>query len=75
MRYADEADASKATSWIDFKVPLADLKHPGNDVDMDPEKLESQLVAEVHQAALRCARDALNDEMKRLIDLRGRTNR
>jgi hypothetical protein len=75
MRYADNADAAKASQWVDFQVPLADLKHPENQLEMNPEKLESQLLAEIHQAALRCARDALNNEMRRLSGLRGRVDR
>ena len=28
MRYADSADAEKATRWIEVRLPLAELKHP-----------------------------------------------
>ena len=70
MRYADAADAPKY--WIDFQVPLGELKLPagvGEELLGDPEK---EHFAAVRQAALRFARELIGGETQRLAQLRDR---
>jgi hypothetical protein len=71
MRYADNPDSATATAWIDFQVPLTELKHPQNRQNQlgDP---ELQYLAEVRLAALRYARDVVGGETQRLSGLAGR---
>ena len=71
VRYADNADASAAKSWMDFRLPLADLKQPngGGKALADP---ELQFLAEIEAAVLLCVRDAINAEIARLRDQKGR---
>ena len=70
MRYADDVDPAKATQWIDFQVPLAELQSPNGRVELgDP---ESRYLAEIRLAALRHARDVIGAETQRLSNLAGR---
>ena len=69
MRYADNADASKAMNWIDFQVPIDKPTLPPERELDDP---ELQFLAEIRQAALRYARDVITSETQRLASLAGR---
>jgi hypothetical protein len=63
-------DPKEAEYWIDFQVPLDELKHPQTNNPLgDPEK---QFLSEVRLAALRYARDVIGDETQRLSKLAGR---
>ena len=67
MRYADNADATKATEWIDFQVPLGLLAEGEPKID-DP---ELNFLAEIRLAALRRVRDVIGAETQRLSRLAG----
>jgi hypothetical protein len=69
MRYADNADAAKAKTWIDFQVPLEQLTLPPERPLEDP---ELQYLAEVRLAALRYAREVIFAENQRLSSLANR---
>jgi hypothetical protein len=70
MRFADHHDPKEAEYWIDFQVPLDELKHPQTNNPLgDPEE---QFLSEVRLAALRYARDVIGDETQRLSKLAGR---
>jgi hypothetical protein len=70
MRYADDADPAKASQWIDFQVPLAELLSPNGRVELgDP---ESRYLAEIRLVALRYVRDAIGAETQRLSSLADR---
>ena len=75
MRFADTSDCAKAAHWIDFQVPLSELKVPagsGTEVLLgDP---ELQLLSEVRLAALRYVRDVIGAETRRLSGLRDRSS-
>jgi hypothetical protein len=71
MHYADNPDPTKATAWIEFQVPLANLTIPvgdGRDLEPlgDPGRL---LLAALRGAALRYAQDVLGEETQRLSGL------
>ena len=76
MRYADHADVSKASQWLEFQVPLAGMRLPlshgeeefGDDPDI-------RLLAEVRLAALRSLRLLIGEETRRLSQLRDPTLR
>jgi hypothetical protein len=71
MRYADNADPLKATQWLDFQVPLADLSLPAVDTEYplgDPEK---RYLGSIRQAALRYVRNVIAAETQRLASLPG----
>jgi hypothetical protein len=72
MRFADDMDPAKATIWIDFQVPLSELRHPTNEQKSlgDP---ELQFLAEVRLAALRFVRGTIAGETQRLAELHSRT--
>lgn len=75
MRYANDADRTKATYWIDFQVPLSDLKLPagqGEDALGDP---QHRLLAEVQVGALRHVRGEVGAESQRLLGLLDPTRR
>jgi hypothetical protein len=63
VRYADNADAAKATEWIDVQVKLSNLKLPSGTVVKDP---ESHLLAGLRLTALLYAREEANAEIQRL---------
>jgi hypothetical protein len=67
MRYADNPDTAKATQWVDFQVPIADLiafdqRTPLRDV-------EERYLAETHLAALRALSSA-NSTSQNLTKIR-----
>jgi hypothetical protein len=67
MRFADNADPTRATQWIDFQLPPTILKAPGQNEPLgDP---ETRYVAEIRLAALRHVRDVIGDETQRLPGL------
>ena len=71
MRYADQRDATKATMWLDFQVPLDGLKLPlprGEEEFGDDANI--RLLAEVHLAALYRVRALAAGEMGRFESLR-----
>jgi hypothetical protein len=68
MRYADNPDSAKATAWIDFQVPIADLVVP-NSPESPLGELESHYLAVIRQAALRHAREIIGAETQRLARL------
>jgi hypothetical protein len=70
MRYADNPDPAKAKVWLDFQVPVADLKRRSETELGDPER---RLLAEVRLTALRYARDVIAAETRRLSDLLDRS--
>jgi hypothetical protein len=70
MRYADDADPAKATQWIDFQVPLSDLKSPDQHNPLGD--IESRFLAELRLVALRHAREVIGAETQRLSGLVGR---
>lgn len=66
MRYADNPDTTKVTQWVDFQVPLADLKYVDHGIERQLGKLEDRYFVEIQLAALRYARDAIGAETQRL---------
>ena len=60
MRFANDADPTKASQWVDFQVPLDQL---------GLSDLERQLLAELRLAALRHARGVIGDEVRRISEL------
>jgi hypothetical protein len=69
MRLADNADAQAATQWIEFCVPIAELKAPGGS---SLGVLEGYYLAELRLAALRYVRDVIGGETQRLSEFAGR---
>lgn len=69
MRYADDADAAKAQHWIDFQVPLSELKRLSETPLGDP---ELRALGEVRLTALRYVRGIVGDETQRLAQLLNR---
>jgi hypothetical protein len=70
LRYADHVDPAKATEWLDFQVPTADLKSPDQHNPLGD--IESRYLAEVRLVALRHVRDIIGAETQRLSGLVGR---
>jgi hypothetical protein len=69
MRYADNADPTKATQWFEFQVPLADLVHPSSRSSQAPVPLDvpdKEFVGAVRLAALRHVRNLVGGETQRL---------
>lgn len=64
MRYANHEDASEAKHWIDFQVPLHELKQVSDTALGDP---EPHFLSTVRLAALRYARKAIDDEIQGLM--------
>jgi hypothetical protein len=70
MRFADQSDAAEATQWVDFQVPLGDLRSPKGQEELgDP---ETRYLAEIRLVALRFVRDAIDAETRRLAGLANR---
>jgi hypothetical protein len=70
MKFVDDPDPQKMDYWIEFQVPLDELKHPQTANDLgDP---ELQFLSEIRLAALRYAREVIGDETQRLSQLAGR---
>jgi hypothetical protein len=67
MRYADNADPAKAKHWIDFQVPLAELRQVSETPLGDP---ESHYLSTVRLTALRYVRGKADGEIQRLLNLR-----
>lgn len=65
MRYANHPDPARATAWIDFQVPVSELRDPQNR-QLGLGNLEALLIGEFRLAALRHAREALAAETQRL---------
>jgi hypothetical protein len=65
MRYANNPDLALATEWIDFQVPMAELRLP-SDHAQGLGDLDTLMIGEFHLAALRHAREALAAETQRL---------
>lgn len=70
VRYADHADASKATEWIDVKVKLSDLKLLSGTKVANP---ETHPLAGLRLAALLHAREVADAEIQRLAEIVNRT--
>ena len=66
MRYADDPDREKAELWIDFSVPVEDLRMPDPDGNIRLEDIPKRQLAIVQAAALRYVRKAIDEELKRL---------
>jgi hypothetical protein len=70
MRYADNADPQQAVEWIEFRMPVAQLKTDhGHKFGAE---IEGYFLAEVRLAALRYVRDIIGGETQRLSGLAGR---
>ena len=67
MRLADADDPLKATQWVDFQVPIAELRvahQPGGTQPIgDP---ESEYLSTIRGSALRRAQDVIVAEIRRL---------
>jgi hypothetical protein len=70
MRYSNDEDAAQATQWIDFQVPIADLKGPDQHNPLGD--IECRYLAEIRLVALRYAREVIGVETQRLSNLAGR---
>jgi len=70
MRYADDADPVKASQWIDFQIPIADLEGPDKQNPLGD--IECRYLAELRLVALRNVRDVIGDETRRLSGLADR---
>ena len=72
MRYADNADPTKAKEWFAFEVPIAPLTLPSASGDHSLGDHHIRHLASIQQAALRYVRDAIGEETQRLASLSGR---
>jgi hypothetical protein len=70
MRYADSPNSDEATEWIEFQVPLESLTHPGRPGQPLGEP-DRQFVGDLRLAALGYARDAIDEEIRRLQEIAG----
>jgi hypothetical protein len=70
VRYADHADASKATEWIDVQVKLSDLKLLSGTKITNP---DTHPLAGLRLTALLHAREVANAEIQRLAEIVRRT--
>lgn len=70
LRYADHADPTKATEWMEFQVLLKDLLHPGAKQPAPLREPECQYLGEVEESALARAQTAIEQEIRRLKGLR-----
>jgi len=70
MRYADDADATKASEWVDFQVRLSHMEREPGKTIADPELL---FLAELRRAALEHVQSAIGAEIRRLQALANRT--
>jgi len=75
MRYADHTDPSKAAFWVDFQVPLIELKVPAGQGEDKLGNPELRLLSEAQLGALRYARGLIGDETQRLSKLLDPTRR
>ena len=69
MRFADNADRSQATEWIDFAVPVAGLTLQGQNGDIPLGDIQMRHLASIRLAALRHARGVIGDEIHRLSQI------
>jgi hypothetical protein len=72
MRLADDTDPQKADYWIEFQVPLDELKLAGIAGEEELGEIERRFVGSVRLAALRYARDLLGEETQALSSRIGR---
>jgi hypothetical protein len=72
MRYADNADPTKAVAWLAFEVPIAPLTLPTTNGEMPLGDHHMRYLASIQQAALRYVRDVIGEETQRLASLSGR---
>jgi hypothetical protein len=70
MRFADQADAAKATEWIDYQVKLEDLKHASG--TKIPSPMEHHFLGVLQAAAIRHVREAVSVEIQHLANLADR---
>ena len=70
MRYADNPENAKATAWIDFQVPIAQLIAFDQRTPLG--EVEERYLAETRLAALRYVRELITAETQRLANLAGR---
>jgi hypothetical protein len=54
VRYADDANPEKATQWLDFQLPLSELKHPNNQHQklLSIDKLERHTLGNIRLSAI-----------------------
>lgn len=71
LRMSDNKDATRATQWIDFQIPLKELALPSHGGDIRLDNLEKRFLGSIQQAALRYVRDVTADESKALADRLG----
>ena len=67
MRYADSLDNLKAIRWIDFQVPLTELRIAEQDVEVSLGNIEKRHLGVIRLAALRYMQDIIGVETQRLI--------
>jgi len=71
MRYADNADATKATRWIDFQVPLAELAEGTGARKTPLDQLEARFLGAIQEAALHYVQGAVAKEIRETATRRG----
>ncbi len=71
MRYADNADAAKATQWVDIQVPIAGLVRGSGTPLSDPSGLKLSIT---QATVLHAVQDLIGVEMSRLANLANRSS-
>lgn len=61
MRFADNADATKASEWIDFQLPTANLKRESDTRISTPALVP---LGAIRVAALQHVRDVIDEEIR-----------
>jgi hypothetical protein len=68
MRYADDPDPAKATSWIDFHVPTKALTYRKGGMFGDP---EAQWLGDIQVAAIRHVRNIIIENSRQTLGKMG----
>jgi hypothetical protein len=71
MRYADNADPAKASQWIDFQVPLAELAEGTGARKTHLDRLEARFLGAIQEAALHYMQDVVAKEIRETATRRG----
>jgi hypothetical protein len=67
MEFADNPDFEEAKEWIEFQLPLSDLKMADGQTPMSD--LAMKRLVTIQLAALHVVRDAIDEEIQRLSNL------
>jgi hypothetical protein len=71
MRYADNPDSAKATTWVDFQVPIAGLRDGVEHRQSPLDQLEKRFLGSIQEAALLYVQDVIAKEIRATATRRG----